>query len=143
MPSATPTAAHCELVAVRQLGSPVLVMVSRSGRGWSAEVAALGVVRRRRSLAALDRCVRQLLGTGTAEYHFSTGDARLDRLVVQIQTTRNAARRHEERVQRLVEQALRLPSSGSVRDLAVLLGLSHQRIQQLMSTVEGEGESDV
>jgi hypothetical protein len=123
---------------VDELGSPVLVMVSRCGRGWLAEVAALGTVRRRRSLAALDRCVRELLGTGSVEYHFATGDARLDRLVVQIQTTRHATRRNEERVQRLVEQALRLPCGGSVRDLAVLLGLSHQRVQQLLSTMEGE-----
>jgi hypothetical protein len=127
---------------VRQLGRPVVVMVSRVAGGWVAEVAALGVVRRARRLAALDRRMRELLGTDEVDYQFHTGDAELDRLVVQIRAARAAASVAEERANQLIRRVLRLPSGGTVRDLGLLLGLSHQRVHQLMqrglSTVEGE-----
>ena len=127
---------------VRQLARPVLVMVSRDGRQWRAEVAALGVVRRTRSLTTLDLRIRDLLGTNAVEYRFDTGDAEFDRLVLRIRAARAAARAHERRARRLTAQALRLPSGGTVRDLALLVGLSHQRVQQLLrrdrlSIVEG------
>ena len=91
-----------------------------------------------RSLVTLDRRVRDLLGTNAVDYQFRTGDAELDRLVMQVRAARDAARRNEEQARRLIGLALRLPNSGSGGDLAVLLGLSHQRIRQLMrlSTVE-------
>jgi hypothetical protein len=117
-------------------------MVSRVAGGWVAEVAALGVVRRSRRLAALDRRMRELLGTDEVDYQFHTGDAELDRLVVQIRAARAAAWAAEERAHQLVGRALQLPSGGTVRDLGLLLGLSHQRVHQLMqrglSTVEGQ-----
>jgi hypothetical protein len=125
--------------AVRRLNVPALVMVSREARGWRAEVVAVGVVRRARSLTTLDRAIRELLGTSSVDYHFHTGDAELDRLVMHIRAARAAARRYDERAQRLTTRALRLPSGGSGRDLSILLSLSYQRIHQLqrLSTVEG------
>ncbi len=117
---------------VRQLGQPVVVMVSRSRGGWVAEVAALGVERWARSLIGLDRRIRVLLGTNDVDYQFHTGDADLDRLILRIRAARAAAQLHEQRAQRLTEQALELPSGGTVRDLGLLLGLSYQRIHQLM-----------
>ena len=122
--------------AVRRLGLPVLVLVCRDGRWWQAEVAALGLVRRARSLGALDRTVRDLLGTNAVDYHFRTGDAELDRLVMQIQIARSTARRFEARARHLTGRALLLPSGGSERDLAVLLGLSYQRVHQLLQRPE-------
>jgi hypothetical protein len=78
------------------------------------------------------------------DYQFHTGDVALDRLVSGIRVVRETMRRSEERAQRLIEQALRLPSGGTVRDLGFLLGLSYQRVHQLLrrgavrpSTVEG------
>lgn len=115
-----------------QLHHPVVVLVNRDGRGWRAEVAALGLVRRARSLATLDRRIRQLLGADDVDYQFHTGDAVLDRLVLQIRAARYAARMHEARARQLTARALTLPSGGPVRDLAILLGLSYQRIHQLM-----------
>jgi hypothetical protein len=97
-----------------------------------AEVAALGVVRKARTLVGLDRRIRALLGTDGVDYEFYTGDCDLDRLVSRIRAARTMARRFEERAQRLTEQALELPSGGTVRDLGVLLGLSHQRVHQLL-----------
>jgi hypothetical protein len=81
---------------------------------------------------AVDRQVRELLGTDAIDYQFHTGDVELDRLVMCIRAARATAQQHEERARRLTEQALQLPSGGTVRDLALLLGLSHQRIHQLM-----------
>jgi hypothetical protein len=135
-----------EVGLVRQLGRPVVVMVSRVAGGWVGEVAALGVVRRARRLVALDRRMRELLGTDEVDYQFHTGDAELDRLVVQIRAARAAASLAEERAHQLIRRVLQLPSGGTVRDLGLLLGLSHQRVHQLMqhglSTVEGEHERD-
>jgi len=124
-----------DVAMVRQLARPVVVMVSRTPGGWVAEVAALGVQRTARSLVALDRGVRELLGTDAVDYQFHTGDAELDRLVMHVRTAREAAQRNQERARRLTGQALRLPSGGSGRDLAWLLGLSHQRIHQLIRSL--------
>ena len=124
-----------DVAMVRQLAPPVVVMVSRTPGGWVAEVAALGVQRTARSLVALDRRVRELLGTDAVDYQFHTGDAELDRLVMHVRAAREAAQRNQERARRLTGQALRLPSGGSGRDLAWLLGLSHQRIHQLIRSL--------
>src|SRR5262245_58321201 len=113
-----------ETALVRQLGQPVVVIMSRHGKGWVAEIAALGVARKARSLATLDRRMRALLGTAAPDYQFHTGDAELDRLVSGIRAARAIAQRSEERALRLTEQALQLPSGGTVRDLGVLLGVS-------------------
>lgn len=132
-----------DLAMVRQLAAPALVIVSRETHGWQAEVAALGVVvRNRRSLYALDQRVRDLLGTSAVDYQFHTGDAELDRFVVQIRAATSAARTADARAGRLILQVLMLPGGGSGRDLAVLLGMTHQRVQQRrraqLSTVESE-----
>lgn len=132
-----------EVALTRQLGRPVVVLVIREGGGWLAEVAALGVVRRARCLVTLDHQMRDLLGTNSVDYQFQTGDAELDRLVMQIRSAKGAAGRYEERARRLTRRALLLPSGGSGRDLAVLLGLSHQRVHQLMrqGLPNAEGEA--
>lgn len=92
----------------------------------------------------LDRRVRELLGTGAVDYQFQTGDVELDRLIMHIRAARATAQRNEERAHRLTEQVLQRPSGGTVRDLGLLLGLSHGRVHQLMqrhalrlSSVEG------
>src|SRR5262249_3717579 len=64
-------------------GCRVVVVVRREGRWWFAEVAAVGVVRTR-SLHSAVRRVRQLVGDVPVRYQFHTGDAELDRLVIQI-----------------------------------------------------------
>jgi hypothetical protein len=85
------------------------------------------------------RRAQELAGDVPVHYQFHTGDAELDRLVIQIQAARAAARRHEARVKQLTGKVLMLPSGGSVRDMALLVGLSHQRVHQLMQQ-SGEGE---
>jgi hypothetical protein len=119
----------------------VTVVVRRDKRGWLAEAAALGVVQAR-TLHTVVRLARDLVvgsglvtGSGAAdsiEYQFHTGDAELDRLVIQIRAARLAAQRLQARAQRLTGRVLTLPSGGSVRDLALLVGLSHQSVHRLM-----------
>ena len=106
-------------------------MVSRDGQGWQADLGPLGVQCRARSLRRLDREMRSLVGTRPLCYRFRTGDPQLDRLVLQARAARSAARHCEERARHLTEQILTLSCGGSDRDLAVLLGLSHQRVHQL------------
>src|SRR2546430_12356819 len=111
-----------EVAMVRRLGRPVVVTVTRERGGWVAEVAALGLVRKGRSLRTLDRRVREFLGTGDVDYHFYTGDAELDRLVMQVHAAKAAADRDEDRARRLILTALLLPSGGAGRGLAGLPG---------------------
>jgi hypothetical protein len=77
-----------------------------------------------------------LVGDVPVHYQFHTGDAELDRLVIQIRAARLAAQRLEARAKRLTGKVLMLPSGGSVRDVALLVGLSYQRVHQLMQQGE-------
>jgi hypothetical protein len=110
---------------VRQLCSPAVVMVSREGGGWVAEIAALGVVRRAPALATVDAQVRDLLGTDVVDYHFCTGDFAVDRLVNGICPG---------------GLALELPNGGTFFDLAVLLGMPDDQMRQALGRHQrGEG----
>jgi hypothetical protein len=108
------------------------VLVTREGRGWQADIAELGVRRRARTLYTLDRRVRAVLTPGWVEYDFHTGDAVLDRLVAGVRAARRIAEAAEERAKGLTEHAIALAPGLSVRDLGVLLELSHQRVHQLL-----------
>src|SRR2546427_232051 len=107
-------------------------MVVREERGWCAELIEPRVMRRARSLYALDRRVREVLGPGWVDYQFRTGDAGLDRLVAGVRAARRAAQVAEERARELTEQVLELAGGLSNRDMGVLLDLSHQRVHQLV-----------
>jgi len=111
---------------------PVVVVVRREGRCWFAEAPPIQVVRTR-SLHSAVRSARQLLGEDVpVHYQFHTGDMELDRLVLQIQTARAEAERLEARLRQLMSKVFTLPSGGSVRDVGLLVGLSYQRVHQLM-----------
>ena len=109
------------------------ITVTRIESQWHAEVPALELDRQARTLFQLDRWVRCTFGPGWIDYQFRTGDAHLDRLIAHARQARREARRSDERARDLTRQVLaaadRVRWSG--RDLAVLLGMSHQRIQQL------------
>jgi len=109
-----------------------VIAVSRRADGWQAEVPMHGVVNAR-SLQALDGRVRVLLAGERPAYRFRTDNSELDRLVRHVQSARAAVRRYEEKTRRFTDHVLLLPSGLSQRDLGVLLGLSHQRVYQLVA----------
>jgi hypothetical protein len=109
------------------------VVVVREGRAWRAEISEPRALRRARTLYALDRRVREVLGPGWVEYEFHTGDSVLDRLVAGVRVRRRAAQRTEEEARDLTDQVFDVASGLSSRDLGVLLLLSHQRIHQLIN----------
>jgi hypothetical protein len=107
-----------------------IVIVSRNAKGWQAVLKGHGLVRAR-SLVRLDRQIQTLLGH-TVRYQFRTGHDRLDWLIRQVRTNRTAVQRHEAESQRYTDDVLRLARDLSQRDLSVLLGLSPQRVCQLV-----------
>jgi hypothetical protein len=107
-----------------------LVVINRTVDGWQALVPGHGSVTGR-SLQALDKRVRTIVGARPVDYRFRTGNEGLDRLVRRLRITRAAARSYENRGRQLVEQVVRLRTGLSQRDISVLIGLSHQRVQQL------------
>jgi hypothetical protein len=115
------------------------VLVTREGAAWRADIPDLRAQRRARTLYALDRRVREMLGPGWVNYQFRTGDPVLDRLVGGVRAGRRAAQLAEEQARELTAQALTLAAGLSQRDLGVLLQLSHQRIHQLRQGVEPGG----
>ena len=115
------------------------VLVVRETRGWRAEFAEPPVLRRARTLYALDRRVQEVLGPGWVDYLFRTGDAGLDRLVAGVRAARRTAQVADDRARELTGEVLALASDLSGRDLAVLLDLSHQRVHQLVQRTDRAG----
>jgi hypothetical protein len=113
------------------MGAAAVVVVSREANGWQANVPAHRVVNAR-GLQALDRRVRLLLAGAALTYRFHTGNTELDRLIRRIGIARGVVRRYQDRTRELTDQVVMVPSGLSQRDLGVLLGLSHQRIYQLV-----------
>ena len=114
-----------------------LVVVSAQGHEWIAEISALQASFGTASLPRVDRWARDLLGLGVTRwinYEFRTGDAARDRLVAETRAARLAAQLAEEQARQATRQLLSHVvhrADLSIRDLAVMLGLSHQRIHQL------------
>src|SRR5256885_15727226 len=98
------------------------VTVIRDGAGWRADIPDLRTVRRARSLHALDRRVREVLGHGRVEYQFHTGDEEVDRLVAGVRASRRAARAADDQARQLTERVLVVAAGLSQRDLAVQIG---------------------
>jgi hypothetical protein len=113
--------------------NPPQITVTRVDRRWRAHIPALNLAHEVGTLYQLDRWVRFTFGPGWIDYRFCTGDAGLDRLIHRARQARRRARTADEHIRRLTLQVLAATDQArfSGRDLGVLLGISHQRIQQL------------
>jgi hypothetical protein len=107
-----------------------VVTISRTSEGWRALLTGGGTLTAR-SPQALDRRVRAVTGMELVTYQFRTGNLELDHLVRCVRMARASVRRYEDKARQLTERVVTLSSGLSQRDLAVLLGLSHQRVYQL------------
>lgn len=122
------------------------VIVTREDGHWLADVPELeGTHTHARTLSALDRYVREAVVLGADlpddamadlefDYHFNTGDRVVD-AAADIRRQRADLERAERQVAESTERTVTdLVARGySVRDVAVLTGLSYQRVSQLTS----------
>jgi predicted RNase H-like HicB family nuclease len=124
------------------------VVVTREGDDWLATVPELpGAHTDARSLRTLDGYIREAIAVveGLAadtendlvlDYEFHTGDEMVDALVAEARQARHQAeaeqRRASELTMRALTQLVERSPSLSRRDTAALLGISHQRVQQLI-----------
>jgi len=117
---------------------PPLVVVVHAGRTWRAEIPALGVYEESGNLSRINRWVHHQLGPGWIDYRFETGDPRLDRLVSKARHVRRAGQLALQDAHELAHQVLTAPGAAalSMRDLSVLLSISHQRIQQMRAATD-------
>lgn len=122
------------------------VVVTREDGHWLADVPALpGAHTFARNLPALDQSVREVIVLAddlpeaampelVLEYDYHTGDADLDSTALEVRRMRREADElAAAAVTRTAEAAARLIDHGlSVRDVAAMLGISPQRVSQLV-----------
>lgn len=120
------------------------VIVTREGRDWLAEVPAIhgGAHTHARTLQALDKYVREVIVLGADlpdeamdsleidyEYRLDGSD---DERKVAVETRKKAQRLAADAEKRYARLACRYVERGvAVRDIAAMLGISHQRVSQL------------
>jgi len=125
------------------------VVVTRDGDRWRADIADLEVGCRAAALIRVDGWVRGVLGLRRGDwvnYEFRTGHRRLDGLVRDARAGRRAAyvaERHSQQATRDLMTDAAQYADLSMRELAILAGLSHQRIQQLLAGGLGEARTDL
>lgn len=122
------------------------VVVTREDGHWLADVPALpGAHTFARNLPALDQSVREVIVLAddlpdaampelVLEYDYHTGDADLDITAIEVRRIRREADElAATAATRTAEVAARLVAHGlSVRDVAAILGISPQRVSQLV-----------
>jgi hypothetical protein len=120
------------------------VVVTREDGRWLGDVPELqGAHTYARSLPALDRAVREVvvLAAGlpdeampglSLEYDYRTGEPDLDVTALEVRRLRREADELAATAARTAQAVARLATHGlSVRDIAVLPGISPQRVSQL------------
>ena len=121
------------------------VRVSREGSAWLADVPELdGAHTFARSLTGLDRAVREVIVLAddlpdeampdlVLEWDYRTGDPEVDAAAAEVRALRSQADRlAAAATTRTAQAATELVQHGfSVRDVAVVLGISPQRVSQL------------
>lgn len=121
------------------------VVVTREGGAWLAEVPELeGAHTWARNLPTLDEAVREVIVLAAdlpdeampdldLVYEYRTGDSVIDKITTELRRERRRLHEAEREVAERTESTAReLVKNGySVRDAAVLTGVSYQRVSQL------------
>jgi hypothetical protein len=107
------------------------VLVRRVGDRWRAEAGAPGQWIQARNLPGLFNQLRLLIDLDASRLVFHTGDAELDALLAEIRTAWRRADTARRTAQALADRLLSRADGLSNRDIAVLIGKSHQRVAQL------------
>jgi len=121
------------------------VIVTREKDAWLADVPQLeGSSTYARSLPALDKAVREVIVLGAdlpdeamdelaLDYVYRTGDPRVDELAARVRRERAQIAAVEEHT---AQAARELSPAYSLRDAGMLLGISYQRVSQLVDPRE-------
>jgi hypothetical protein len=107
------------------------VLVRRTSHGWRAEVGTPDQWLPARNLSGLFTQLRLLVDLTTARVVFKTGDDELDLLLAETRTAWRRADTATRTAQSLADRLLSRADDLSNRDIAALIGKSHQRIAQL------------
>jgi hypothetical protein len=118
------------------------VTALRDERWWLLRVPELDVVTQTRRLGHAERTARDLIatwlhadpGSFDVEVVPAVGDEVIDRLVGEAVEARATAARQSSRAMELTDEAVhRLVAKGvAMRDVGEMLGISHQRVAQLV-----------
>jgi hypothetical protein len=114
-----------------------VVTIGRKNNGWRAEVPTLNRCLDARALYSLFTQLRLLVDVTTAVIQVRTGDADLDGLIRSLGAAQRRADAAAGQVRTLTGRLLARTRDWPSRDVAVLIGKSHQRVVQLRR--EGDG----
>jgi hypothetical protein len=106
------------------------ILVRRIGDGWRAEIGAPGQWFQARNLSGLFVQLRLLVDVTAARIVFHTGDGELDELLSKVRTAWRRADTATRAAQALADRLMSRAGGLSNRDIAVLIGKSHQRVAQ-------------
>jgi hypothetical protein len=113
------------------MGSRATVLVRRMDDGWRAEIGAPQRWVEARNLSGLFAQLRLLVDPTTTRLMFHTGDDELDALLDEAQAAWRRADAATRAARALADRLLSRPDGLSNRDIAALIGKSHQRVAQL------------
>jgi hypothetical protein len=118
------------------------VRILRDRSGWHAQLGTGAQPLRARNLSGLFTQLRLLLDVATVRMVFDTGDAELDNLLAEVRAAWRRADQVSRAAQALADRLLARADGLPNRDVAVLIGKSHQRVAQLRQQYRARPSQD-
>ena len=113
------------------------ILIHRLDGGWRADVPARDLSLHARNLVGIFAQLRVLTDPATAAIRFRTGDPDLDQLIAEVRAACREAEAAGAKLRTLTGRLLARRDRLPIRDLAVLVGKSHQRVAQLRDQAPG------